>query len=124
SHAYVTPPEPLGDESKRLGFLGADLARTDKGWEIVRILPGETSEPAARSPLRQAGVGAQPGDVIVAVGGQSVDEDLGPAPLLVGAADQIVELTLRTGRRERTVAVVPVKSEEKLRYQDWVRSRR
>ncbi|MBR7504198.1 PDZ domain-containing protein, partial [Mycobacterium tuberculosis] len=61
SHAYVTPPEPLGDESKRLGFLGADLARTDKGWEIVRILPGETSEPAARSPLRQAGVGAQPG---------------------------------------------------------------
>ncbi|MGW9004124.1 S41 family peptidase [Brevibacterium casei] len=124
SHAYVTPAEPLGDESKRLGFLGADLARTDKGWEIVRILPGETSEPAARSPLRQAGVGAQPGDVIVAVDGQSVDEDLGPAPLLVGAADQIVELTLRTGRRERTVAVVPVKSEEKLRYQDWVRSRR
>lgn len=124
SHAYVTPPAPLGDEAKRLGFLGADLARTDKGWEIARILPGETSEPAARSPLRQAGVGAAPGDVIVAVGGQSVDPQLGPAPLLVGAADTIVELTLRRGRKERTVAVVPVASEEKLRYQDWVRSRR
>ena len=50
-HPLGIEPEPLGDESKRLGFLGADLARTDKGWEIVRILPGETSEPAARSPL-------------------------------------------------------------------------
>lgn len=124
SHAYVTPPKPLGDESKRLGFLGADLARTEAGWEIVRILPGETSEPAARSPLRQAGVGAQAGDVIVAVNGQPVEADHGPAPLLIGAADTIVELTLRRGRKERTVAVVPVKSEEKLRYQDWVRSRR
>src|SRR5690606_36587450 len=114
----------LGDGSKKLGFLGADLAKTADGWTIERILPGESSEPDARSPLRQAGVGARPGDVIVAVNGQPVDEAAGPAAHLQGAADTIVELTLRRGRKDRTVAVIPLASEEKLRYQDWVRSRR
>ncbi|WP_309069765.1 PDZ domain-containing protein, partial [Microbacterium sp.] len=58
SHAYVTPAAPLGTPSRRLGFLGADLSPADGGWRIDRILPGESSEPKARSPLRQAGVGA------------------------------------------------------------------
>ena len=125
SHAYVSGPNGLGDESKKLGFLGADLEKTAEGWTITRILPGESSEPDARSPLRQAGVGAQPGDVIVAVNGQPVDEAAGPAAHLQGAADTIVELTLRRGRRkDRTVAVIPLAGEEVLRYQDWVRSRR
>lgn len=124
SHAYVTPPFALGTKSKRLGFLGADLEGTPQGWAIARILPGESSEPDARSPLRQAGVGAKEGDLIVAVNGQPVDQVHGPASLLVGAANTIVELTLRSGRKERRVAIVPLASEEKLRYQDWVASRR
>ncbi|WP_113903218.1 MULTISPECIES: S41 family peptidase [Brevibacterium] len=124
SHAYVTPPEPPGDQSQRLGFLGADLERDEQGWRIARILPGESSEPEARSPLRQAGVGAREGDLIVAVNGQSVDEVRGPAAHLTGAADTIVELTLRRGRKDRSVAIIPLASEERLRYQDWVRSRR
>jgi tricorn protease len=125
SHAYVTPPAGSDDQSKKLGFLGADLERTVEGWTISRILPGESSEPDARSPLRQAGVAAAVGDVIVAVNGQPVDEAAGPAASLQGAADSIVELTLRRGRRkDRTVAVIPLADEEALRYQDWVRSRR
>lgn len=125
SHAYVTPASAPGDRSKKLGFLGADLERTPQGWQIARILPGESSDPAARSPLRQAGVGAREGDIIVAVNGQPVDEVRGPAAHLQGAADSIVELTLRRGRRkDRVVAIIPLASEEKLRYQDWVRSRR
>ena len=125
SHAYVIPSTGPGDQSKKLGFLGADLAKTAQGWTITRILPGESSDPDARSPLRQAGVGAQAGDVIVAVNGQPVDAAVGPAAQLQGAADTIVELTLRRGRRkDRTVAVIPLASEETLRYQDWVRSRR
>src|SRR5699024_772104 len=56
---------------------------------------------------------------------QPVDAAVGPAAQLQGAADTIVELTLRRGRRkDRTVAVIPLASEETLRYQDWVRSRR
>lgn len=124
SHAYVSPANPPGDQSKKLGFLGADLERSPQGWTIARILPGESSDPGARSPLRQAGVGARDGDLIVAVNGSPVDEIRGPAAHLQGAADSIVELTLRRGRKDRVVAITPLDSEEKLRYQDWVRSRR
>src|SRR5699024_10818221 len=67
SHAYVIPTEPLGDPARRLGMLGADLSPAEGGWRIDRVLPGETTDPEARSPLRAAGVDAAVGDLIVAV---------------------------------------------------------
>ncbi len=121
SHAYVTPPPASGKPKQ--GMLGADLALNSAGdWEIVRILPGESSDPTARSPLRAAGVGAATGDVVVAVDGLGVGPE-GPGSLLVGAAGKIVELTLRRGEVTRRVAVVPLADEEPLRYQAWVASR-
>jgi tricorn protease len=128
SHAYVNPPAPRGDQSRRLGLLGADLSPADGGWRIDRILPGESSDPQARSPLRAAGVGAQAGDLVVAVGGRPVDPAVGPAASLIGTAGQPVELTLRPAGTDgdggdRRVVVVPVESEEGLRYQDWVLGR-
>lgn len=124
SHAYVTPADPLGDQKRRLGLLGADLSPADGGWRIDRILPGESSDPDARSPLRAAGVDARDGDLIVAVDGSPVDPAFGPLASLVGAADKPVELTLRRDGADRRVVVVPIADEEMLRYQDWVRSRR
>jgi len=123
SHAYVRAPSGAGDRSRALGLLGADLSPAPGGWRIDRILPGESSDPDARSPLRAAGVGAAVGDVIVAVGGQPVDSRFGPATLLVGAAGKPIELTLRSGRTDRRVVVVPLADEAPLRYQDWVRGR-
>ncbi len=124
SHAYVLPAQPLGNADRRLGLLGADLVPAEQGWRIERILPGESSDPGARSPLLAAGVGARPGDAVMAVDGMPVDPVAGPARHLVGAADKPVELTLRTGGVDRRVVVVPLADEEALRYQDWVRSRR
>ncbi|MCW2805632.1 MAG: tricorn protease [Propionibacteriaceae bacterium] len=127
SHAYVQPREPAGDKARRLGLLGADLSPAEGGWRIDRILPGESSDPEARSPLRAAGVGAKEGDLVVAVGGFPVDPRFGPAASLIGAVDKPVELTLRTDgdpKQDRRVVVVPIGSEETLRYQAWVASRR
>lgn len=124
SHAYVTPADPPGDKARRLGLLGADLSPADDGWRIDRILPGESSDPAARSPLRAAGVDAHENDVIVSVDGSSVDPAFGPASGLIGAAGKPVELILRRDGQDRRVVVVPMDDEEALRYQDWVRSRR
>ncbi|MFP4073169.1 MAG: S41 family peptidase, partial [Actinomycetota bacterium] len=124
SHAYVIPAGEPGDRNRKLGLLGADLSPIDGGWRIDRILPAESSDPAARSPLRGAGVDAREGDVIVAVDGAPVDPVFGPATGLVGAADKPVELTLRRDDEDRRVVVVPLGDEEMLRYQDWVRSRR
>src|SRR6476646_9038877 len=123
SHAYVMPVG-VGGEDGRPGLLGADLEPVDDGWRVARVLPPETSDPAARSPLSSPGVDVRAGDVIVEVGGQPIDPELGPAPLLVGRGDELVELTVRSGDEVRRVVARPLRSEAALRYQDWVAGRR
>lgn len=122
SHAYVMPPDGGGDGSLNVGHLGADFSRVPEGWRIDKILPGESSDPEARSPLRAAGVAAQVGDVLVAVDDQVVDAR-GPNALLLGAVNRPVSLTLKRGDVLRRVAAVPIASETALRYQGWVRGR-
>ncbi|MFC5287154.1 PDZ domain-containing protein [Actinokineospora guangxiensis] len=127
SHAYVMPAGSGGDSRRRLGLLGADLERdADGAWRITRVVPGESSDPRARSPLRAPGVAVRAGDAITAVDGRPVDPLRGPAPLLVGTAGKPVELavTPRDGGSVRRVVVEPLLDDEPLRYQAWVADRR
>ncbi|MEU9991972.1 S41 family peptidase [Streptomyces sp. NPDC048045] len=126
SHAYVSPAGG-GGGGPRQGLLGADISRhEDGGWRIDRILPAETSDPDARSPLAAPGVAVRPGDAIVAVAGHPVDPVRGPGPLLVGTAGQPVELTVAPadGGEPRHTVVVPLADEAPLRYHAWVAGRR
>ncbi|KOT48395.1 MULTISPECIES: S41 family peptidase [Streptomyces] len=126
SHAYVSPPWGY-NQATRQGLLGADLSRHEDGtWRIDRILPSETSDPDARSPLAAPGVAVHAGDAITAVGGRPVDPTTGPAPLLVGTAGQPVELTVRpaAGGDLRHPVVIPIAHERPLRYHAWVADRR
>jgi tricorn protease len=64
--------------------------------------------------------------VLLAIDGQPVDPELGPGPLLAGAAGKPVELTIAgsgDGQIQRA-AVVPLADDRRLRYQDWVTRRR
>ncbi|MFX4291160.1 S41 family peptidase [Streptomyces bohaiensis] len=127
SHAYIVPAGRHTPAARRQGLLGADISRHEDGsWRVDRILPSESSDPHARSPLTAPGVAVREGDALVAVDGRPVDPVAGVAPLLAGTADQAVELTVEPadGGPRRQVVVVPVRSEEALRYQDLVRSRR
>lgn len=131
SHAYVRPALVTENGSHGQGRLGADLAYTPSGWAITRILAGESSDPLATSPLNRPGVDAKTGDILLAIDGVPLGESLAPAMQLVGAAGRAVELTLLNGPghgesagTRRRVAVVPVKDEERLRYQEWVASNR
>ncbi|RSO07014.1 peptidase S41 [Streptomyces sp. WAC 06783] len=126
SHAYVLPAGGH-DKATRQGLLGADLSRHEDGtWRIDRILPSETSDPTARSPLAAPGVAVHAGDAILAVGGRPVDSATGPGPLLVGSAGQPVELTVRpaSGGGLRHPVVIPIGDERPLRYHFWVADRR
>ncbi|WP_460065504.1 S41 family peptidase [Streptomyces sp. YKOK-I1] len=125
SHAYVSP-RGYG-RGARQGLLGADISRhADGSWRIDRVLPSETSDPDARSPLAAPGVAVRAGDAILAVAGHPVDPVTGPAPLLVGTAGKVVELTVSPagGGEPRHAVVVPVDDEEALRYHAWVADRR
>ncbi|MEV7120041.1 S41 family peptidase [Kitasatospora griseola] len=125
SHAYVMPPGRGVEAARRQGLLGADLVRDGEVWRVARVVPGESSDPRARSPLAAPGAAIRPGDAILAVNGRPVDPVTGPGPLLAGTADQPVELTV-SGKDggERHPVVVPLDDEEALRYHDWVAGRR
>ncbi|WP_249416991.1 S41 family peptidase [Streptomyces sp. TS71-3] len=131
SHAYVIPArrnEGPPHYQRLIGVLGADLVPREGGWTVRRILPGDSSDSKARSPL--AGTGVREGAVLTHVDGRPVDPVTGPFPLLAGAGGTTVELTFTPaegsagGRGPRRVAVVPLIDERPLRYQDWVAGRR
>ncbi|TFE50960.1 peptidase S41 [Streptomyces sp. ICN441] len=128
SHAYVTPArrnEGPPHYQRAMGLLGTNLARREEGWTVVRILPGDSSDSKARSPL--AGTGIREGAVLTHVDGRPVDPVTGPYPLLAAAGGTTVELTFRPAEGEgppRRVAIVPLIDERPLRYQDWVAKRR
>ncbi len=126
SHAYIMPAGGADTTGQVAGVLGADIEPDSDGWRITRIVPGESSDPRARSPLAAPGAQINAGDLLVAVDGRPVDAATGPAPLLVGAAGKPVELTvLRAADNEaHRAVVVPLRSDLRLRYQDWVAGRR
>ncbi|MFI2642872.1 S41 family peptidase [Streptomyces sp. NPDC018610] len=128
SHAYVAAArrnEGPPHYQRWQGLLGADLVRRDAGWVVKRILPGDSSDSRARSPL--AGTGIRDGAVLTHVDGRPVDPLTGPFPLLAGSGATTVELTFTTADGDgpsRRVAVVPLIDDRPLRYQDWVAKRR
>lgn len=126
SHAYVSAAGGSRRTGQVAGLLGADLDADQDGWRISRILPGEASDPRARSPLEAPGGGISAGDLLVAVDGQPVEVAKGPGPLLVGAAGKPVELTVirAADSQPHRAVVIPLHDERRLRYQDWVAGRR
>ncbi|MEU9115756.1 S41 family peptidase [Streptomyces sp. NPDC048483] len=128
SHAYVAgarrnegPPH----YQRPIGLLGANFYPRDGRWAVQRILPGESSDPKARSPL--AGTGIREGAALTHVDGRPVDPVAGPNPLLAAAGGTTVELTFAPAEGDgppRRIAVVPLIDERPLRYQDWVAKRR
>ncbi|MFF4973539.1 S41 family peptidase [Streptomyces sp. NPDC001083] len=128
SHAYVAAArrnEGPGHYQRWQGLLGANFVRRDGCWTLKRILPGDSSDSKARSPL--AGTGIREGAVLTHIDGRPVDPVTGPYPLLAGAGGTTVELTFVPPGGEgpsRRVAVVPLIDERPLRYQDWVAKRR
>ncbi|WP_436964071.1 S41 family peptidase [Streptomyces sp. SudanB148_2056] len=127
SHAYVTAArrnEGPPHYQRRQGLLGANLVHREAGWTVKRILPGDSSDSRARSPL--AGAGIREGAVLTHVDGRPVNPVAGPYPLLAAAGGTTVELTFVPDGEgpPRRVAVVPLTDETPLRYQDWVAKRR
>lgn len=130
SHAYVTPSLAAEPDAGGQGRLGGEFDYDD-GWIVRRVLASESSDPHATSPLAAPGADVRPGDRLLAIDGVPLTAQFGPAMALVGAAGKTVELTVLDGpaHREhegqrRRIAVVPLKDEERLRYQDWVQANR
>ena len=119
SHAYVQGGVYKADPPMLPAHLGADLDRRDGRWVITRILPGDSSDPDARSPLLAPGVDARVGDAVLRVDGRDVGAE-GIEAALVGSAGTPTELVLERDGAEHRVAITPLGGWENCPPKAWV----
>ncbi len=128
SHAYEMGGDHRKPPAVALGHLAVELKPPSHGidgWEIVRTVQGDAWDAAADSPLNAVGVAAQPGERIVAVGGQAVSAQLPPQALLVNQAGAKVALALANAQGERRdVLITALADETPARYREWVEANR
>jgi tricorn protease len=127
SHAYEYGGDYRVPPQYQRGFLGADLEWDEArgGYRIQRIYRGDSWNRDSDSPLAEPGLDVREGDVVVAIGGKRLSQDVSPDRLLVNTSGREVSITLRSRKGdERTVLVKALASEAALRYRAWVEANR
>jgi tricorn protease len=123
-HAYVSGGDRTIPEKIKTGLLGAELSRDKSGYyRIDHILNGQNWNKSVRSPLTEIGVDVNEGDYITAVNGKPTSEMLNIYQSLVGMSGKQVELTISSsasGKDTHNEIVLPISSESKLYYYQWV----
>ena len=114
----------------RPASLGARLVRDDGagGWRVDHIYRADPDYPNQYAPLRQPGVEASVGDVIVAINGRTTLSVTNPEVLLRNQAGKqvLLEIKPKDGGTNRLAIVKPVSTdrERDLRYDEWELTRR
>ncbi len=105
------------------GLLGADYEIANGRYRFKKVYGGLNWNPELRSPLTEPGVGAKPGEYLLAVRGADVRPPANIYSFFENTSGKIVEITIgpnADGSGSRTVQVVPVGNESALRNRDWV----
>ena len=124
-HQYVWGGQmPTKPEGVPVGLLGADWEVHRGHWRLARILRGQNWNPDLRAPLTEPGVDVAVGDLLLAVDGVTITGTENLYRAFENTAGKLTELTLRRGDQERRVRVLPIADEARLRYRQWVESRR
>ncbi len=106
------------------GTLGCEFAADEKAglYRIGRIIPGESWNPAARSPLAEPGVDIAEGDYLLAIDGQPVKLGDNVFALLVDKAGRMVTLTTSRkadGKKPVTTRLQTLRGDMGLKYRAW-----
>ncbi|MDX2129994.1 MAG: S41 family peptidase [Chloroherpetonaceae bacterium] len=128
SHCYEWGGDYRQEPKYLQGFLGADVQyNTGKsGYEILSIPEGDHWDSQNASPLKTSGVNLKEGDIILAINGDPAKGNKSLGELLLSLYGQRIYLKVANSKGEniRTVEVKTLKSEELLRYRDWVNQNR
>jgi tricorn protease len=109
------------------GLLGADYAVENGRYKFAKVLNGENWNPELRAPLTAPGVNVKAGEFLLAVDGKEVKASEEIYSYFEATAEKSVVLKVAAsadGKDAREVTVVPVRSEQGLRYMDWVEGNR
>ena len=95
SHAYEYGGDYRLQPYYSQGFLGTTFTWDAEahGYRVGPIIVGDSWDLNSTSPLAAPGIDVEPGDLLLAINGQRLDEQTPPAQLLVSQAGQDILLT-------------------------------
>ncbi|MEL6672590.1 MAG: PDZ domain-containing protein [Bacteroidota bacterium] len=126
-HSYVSGGDMPDIDRVAGGLLGADYAVIDGRYQITKIYSGESWNGNDPGPLAIPGLKVKEGDFIMAVDGNELQgsdnlfsffEETSGRQTMLSIADDA------SGTNRHDIIVVPVRSENRLRYVDWVEGNR
>jgi len=128
-HTYVNWGEFERVDRIDTGLLGAELEPDPAAnrYKIKRIYQGENWNENTRSPLTEPGINIKEGDYIIRLNGQELTTAKNPYLLLENTAGKKITITVNAkpeAEDAKTYWIKPIRSEQDLRYMDWVNSRR
>jgi tricorn protease len=109
------------------GLLGCDYKIENGRYRFARVYNGENWNPQATAPLTQPGVNVAVGEYLIAVNGRNLtaaDNVYGAFEATAGKQVQIRVGADPGGGNARTVTVVPVPNENRLRNLAWIEDNR
>jgi tricorn protease len=122
-HMFISGGErPQSVPSVPGGLLGADFTFESGKYKISRVYTGERWNPGLYAPLAQPGVEAKAGEYLLSIDGQELQDSMDLYVALEGKAGKQVKIKLSSkpdGKEAREVVVVPVASENQLRFRAW-----
>jgi tricorn protease len=128
SHTYRQGGDVEKPPERGVGYLGCDFVLTNGAYRIERILAGAGWDIEERSPLRDPGLtNVQAGLYLLAVNGNLLDITRDPWAAFQGTEERPVFLTVNDQpslENARKILVKTLKSEERLRYLDWIERNR
>jgi tricorn protease len=109
------------------GLLGCDYTIENGRYRFARVYNGENWNPQATAPLTQPGVNVVAGEYLLAVGGRNLAASDNVYSFFEGRAGKQVPIRVGpdpSGDGSRTVTVVPVPNEGRLRNLAWIEDNR
>jgi tricorn protease len=124
SHSYELGGDYRPGPRFSQGQLGADFAydTASQGWRVTHIAHGDGWDERSSSPLERPPLDVVEGDLLLAINGRRLGQNLSPNAALVNLAGTEINLTFapRGEGEPRNYTVKPLGSEGQLRYREWV----
>ena len=126
-HSYTRGGDLPEPDRVSIGLLGADYTVEQGKFRIAKIYNGESWNPELRAPLAVPGLDVKEGDYLLEVNGKALAAGDNLYQWFEATADKQIRITVsatpdRSGAR--TLTVVPVASESRLRMMDWIEGNR
>ncbi len=122
-HSYVSGGDMPDVDRVPVGLLGADYSIKNGYYTFSKIYDGGQWNPDMESPLGLTGLGIKEGDYLLAVNDTPLKAPQNVHELLAQTAGRTISITVNSKpdmASAKKVYVKPVRSENSLRYIDWI----